>query len=408
VSSGAIIRPRVASAQAGFSASARPGSPPPSPPPPPARRARAPGSDARRDAAAEGVVGAGAHDLEHLREDRRGVAADAQFRREAPHRDVALQRINIHLDPARVRVLLHQGRDPGHVHVEQQPAIRRRRGARVEAREAGAVARDAEMDRRILHHAHPDLARQRVQHRHGGGVAAEIGGEGHRVLGLHQRARDARGRRGIGAGRAGGGEAGGREGEDLRVLDLLGQHLARERHEDRRARLGLHHRMAAGQRLLRDDARGQAVLPVHIGPHEAADVVGVLDEVDVVVPPARQLPARGEGRAAGHDEGRQPRAEQVVHRHRRIRRAGIDMHQHRLSAPGRCGIAAGHVDGDVLVRAEHDVRMRAALRVPARQLLDDRDVVGAEVGEDVLDPELAEALEQVVRGGVARHRLSPP
>src|SRR6201991_2498262 len=47
--------------------------------------------------------------------------------------------------------------------------------------------------------------------------------------------------------------------------------------------------------------------------------------------------------------------------------------------------------------------MLAALLVPARHLLDERDVVGAEIGEDVFDAEIDQAFEKVMRGGIAGH-----
>src|SRR5689334_8926652 len=79
------------------------------------------------------------------------------------------------------------------------------------------------------------------------------------------------------------------------------------------------------------------------------------------------------------------------------------MHQYCLGAAGRQRVAAGNVHRDDLVRAQDHFWMLAALAVPARHLLDQRHMVGAEIGEDVLDAEIDQAFEEVVRGRVAAH-----
>ena len=82
------------------------------------------------------------------------------------------------------------------------------------------------------------------------------------------------------------------------------------------------------------------------------------------------------------------------------------MHEHGLRLSGRKRITGGHVDGDHLVRAQDDFRMLAALFVPSRHLLDQRDVVGAEIGKDVLDPEVGHLRENSRKASV--HRLRQP
>ena len=84
------------------------------------------------------------------------------------------------------------------------------------------------------------------------------------------------------------------------------------------------------------------------------------------------------------------------------------MHQHRLAFAGRERIAAGHVHGHDLMRAQDHFRMFPAFLVPARHLLDDRDVVGAEIGEDVVDPEVDQAFEKIMRSGIASHAVFLP
>jgi hypothetical protein len=58
------------------------------------------------------------------------------------------------------------------------------------------------------------------------------------------------------------------------------------------------------------------------------------------------------------------------------------------------------VNGDDLVRAEDDFRMLAAFAVPARDLLDQRDMIGAEIGKDIVDAEVDETFEEIMRGAV--------
>jgi hypothetical protein len=52
------------------------------------------------------------------------------------------------------------------------------------------------------------------------------------------------------------------------------------------------------------------------------------------------------------------------------------------------------VHGDDLMRAEDNFRMLAAFAVPARDLLDQRDMVGAEIGEDIFNAEIDQTLEK--------------
>ncbi len=108
-------------------------------------------------------------------------------------------------------------------------------------------------------------------------------------------------------------------------------------------------------------------------------------------------------RAAGEQHHRQAVTKQVLDRHAGIGGAGIDMDEHRLAPPGRMRIAAGHVHRDHLVRAQDHFGMLAALFVPARHLLDQRDMIGAEIGEDIVDAKIDQAFEEIMRGGMAGH-----
>ncbi len=112
----------------------------------------------------------------------------------------------------------------------------------------------------------------------------------------------------------------------------------------------------------------------------------------------RQFAVQRIRRAAGKQHHRQAIAKQVLDRHGGIRGAGIDMHQNRLAASRRQGIAAGHVHRDDLMRAQDHFGMFQAFAVPARHLLDQGDVVSAQIGKDVLDAEIDQALEEMMRG----------
>src|SRR3954468_4471544 len=111
-------------------------------------------------------------------------------------------------------------------------------------------------------------------------------------------------------------------------------------------------------------------------------------------------------RAAGEQHDRQPVAEQVLDRHAGIRGAGIDMDEHRLAAPRGQRVAAGHMHRHDFVRAQDHLRMLAAFAIPARDFLDQRHMIGAEIGENVIDTEVDQAFEKVMRGGVAAHAVS--
>src|SRR6185437_9231323 len=135
-------------------------------------------------------------------------------------------------------------------------------------------------------------------------------------------------------------------------------------------------------------------------------VEGVLHEMHVGVAGTRQFAVQRVRRAAGKQHHRQAIAEQVLDRHAGIGSACIDMHQHGLASAGRERIAAGHVHRDHLMRAQDKFRMLSTFLVPARDRLDDRDMVGAEIGEDIVDTEVDQALEKIMRGRVAAHRFS--
>ena len=86
-----------------------------------------------------------------------------------------------------------------------------------------------------------------------------------------------------------------------------------------------------------------------------------------------------------------------MHAHGSIGRTGVDVHHDSLPATRDSGKTGRHVDGHVFMGYQHHLRMCPALLVPACQFFNDGDVVGAEVGKDMLDAELGQAFEEVVR-----------
>jgi 3-(3-hydroxy-phenyl)propionate hydroxylase len=69
----------------------------------------------------------------------------------------------------------------------------------------------------------------------------------------------------------------------------------------------------------------------------------------------------------------------------------------KVSADGPPGLPAGHVDGHVLVWAQHDLRRLEAVRVEASELFDQRRMIGAEIAEQVLDIDLIQRFEKIMR-----------
>jgi hypothetical protein len=346
---------------------------------------------------AEGLVGLRAHRLQDVGQRLRAVRLHAHVGGEAPHGEVLLERVDVDVHEARAGLGLHELGQPGHVHVQQQAQVgagQRLRG--IEAAEAGRGARHVHRGGHELVHADAAFHGQRLQRGHRFRLAPQVGGDHHRLARLHQGAGDLASARPWDSAGLDGPEARGREAGDAGVLPFLRQRLARQRQVHGAGRVAVHHAVRAPQHLLGHHAAGQRVLPLHVRPHQAADVERVLHEVHVVVARAGQLAAQREGRLARHQQHRPARAEQVVHAHRRIGGAGVHVHQHALAAAGHRRIAGGHVDGDVLVRAQHHVGLRPPFARELRHGLDQRHVVRAEIGEQVLDARFGEAVEEMV------------
>ena len=83
-----------------------------------------------------------------------------------------------------------------------------------------------------------------------------------------------------------------------------------------------------------------------------------------------------------------------------VRGAGIDVNQHGLSASSHLGVAAGHVHGNVLVRAQDNLRRLQSIGVEPRKLLDQRGMIGTEIAEQVFDADLVQRLKKIKGGRV--------
>src|SRR6185369_6311151 len=77
------------------------------------------------------------------------------------------------------------------------------------------------------------------------------------------------------------------------------------------------------------------------------------------------------------------------------------MHHHALAAAGGEEVARRHVRRRDLVRADHGLGRLASIALEGGHRLDDRRVVGAEVAEDVVAADLAQAFEEIVGGRAA-------
>ncbi len=326
------------------------------------------------------------------------VARQAQVAGERPHREIALLGIDVDVRPPGRGIVRHVARDPRHVDIDQQPDIGLgQRLGRHEAAMAGRIVRQAHVERIELDHPDAGKAHQLVEHGNGLVVAPGIGGDQQRPLSGEQLAGDGLDGAGIDATRRHSAEALRRIGADGALAETLGQGLARESEIDRPLGIALHHCMGAAQRFLGDHAGRQVVFPLGVRPHHARLVERLLHEVHVGVARAQKLAARGEGRLAGHQHHRNARPAEIVQRHRRIGRSSIDMHHHALAAAGGDGIARRHVHGGVFVRAKDGSRHRAAGTPESSHRLDQRGMVGAEVAEQIVEAELVQSFEEIMR-----------
>ena len=336
------------------------------------------------------------------------MALQAQMAGEGPHRRAELEDVDIDMGPECIVVRLDVGGKPGRFHIDQEPHIDV--GQRLVRREAGkarALVGDVALGIRLVDRDAGEL-RELIDLLRAQRIQAAIAGDQDRVLRGEDAIRQRRDQVGIGAGARKRAEPVVGEAADFVDAPMLRQRLPLHHQIDRPARRALHDRIGALQSLLHDHAGRQRPFPFDVRPHQASLIERLLHEMHVGVAGADKLVMRRIGRLARHQQHRQPAAVEIVHGVGGIGGADIDMHQHALAAPGDQRIAAGHMRGGVLVRTAHHVRQHLAALSPMRHLFDDRRVIGAEITEQVVDADLFEALEQVIRAGEIADVAVPP
>ena len=357
-----------------------------------------------------GAVGVGELALDDFDQARKRLVAvrlHLEVTGEAPHRDFALDGVDVNVRPERVRVRAGFLRHPRQVGVDHETEVdlgqvRLGQVAQEHRRGLGNV----QHLRVGLDHAHADELTQLVEQRRGLHVAPGKARDQQRILGRQQAVGDLVQRRVAHAAQAQRAVGIHRERGDLRRLPSLRQDLARQGHVDRPRRVALGHGERAAHGFLDDDAGRQLVLPLHVIAHDPLHVVGVLDEVHVRVAGAEQLAADGDRRGAGHQHQRNAGTERVVQTHGSVGGTGVHVHQHGLCLAGGAVVADRHVHRSVLVRAQDDLRVLATFLAPLGHGLDDRRVVGTHVAEQVIDADLVHRLQPIGGGHVGGRLLA--
>ena len=133
------------------------------------------------------AVGLGLQRGQKVGEDAMAVARQAQVAGEGPHREIALLGIDVDMRPPGGGIVRHVARDPRHVDIDQQADIGLgQRLGRHEAAVAGRIVRQVDVERIELDHPDAGEARQLVEQRDGGMVAAGIGRDQQGPLGRQQ------------------------------------------------------------------------------------------------------------------------------------------------------------------------------------------------------------------------------
>ena len=177
----------------------------------------------------------------------------------------------------------------------------------------------------------------------------------------------------------------------------LRQHLARQVHVDRPARLA--HRdveRAVDQRVDRLPG-AQLVVPFAEFAHHAALVERLLAPVDRAVARA-DMAGLGERGAAGGEQQRDVVARRVHQAVDGVAGADRDVDHDGGRLAAGAVVAVRHRHRDVLVRHGDELRDLAVAAGVARDRLDDRREVGARIGEHVVDAAVGEAPDIGFRG----------
>ena len=186
-------------------------------------------------------------------------------------------------------------------------------------------------------------------------AARDIFGHQHRVFRGEEPLGDLRQRRAVGRHRH-------RHlvGRRLRQRDVLRQRLFLQpgvvAHIDRALRLGHHRRIGARERIRHAVDAGRLIIPLHVMAQLLAVDVGGVDPIDERPPPAFVHRA---GRA--DDEDRAAVEIGVVDAHRRVQHADDVVHDRHHRLAGRLGVTVRDLHRDLLVLAQQDRRIVAAV-----------------------------------------------
>ena len=340
----------------------------------------------------EGLIGQGHNRLVQVCQGLGTVSWPPHIAGEPPGWKVFLDGVDIDVHPTCVLPGLRLVRQPRHIDVQQQTPIGlRQERRRIKPKKARRVARYAQPTRAELHHANATQLRQCLEGVNRLRLAPQIRGDDQGVIGRHQFTRDLQsgfGRQGPHAHRA---VTLGRVRLDLFMRPRLDQGLSRQRQINRTGRLGVHDTVRAAHHLFGHHTRGQVVFPLDVGAHQRSDVKGVLHIVHIVITRTRYFSVQGIGRFACHEQDRQTGTHQIVHAHGRVGSACVHMHHDALPLPRHGRITTRHVDGHVFVRTQHHLRHGLAFGLQAGHFVNQGDVVGSQIGEQITDARFLQA-----------------
>ena len=164
-----------------------------------------------------------------------------------------------------------------------------------------------------------------------------------------------------------------------RGRNLFLQHLAGGHQVDGALRIAVRNLQGAADDLLDVAPAANLIVILDVAAHDSALVEDILQPVNKLVAAPRQLSLLGEGHGSGENQHRNTAARSVVQRARQGLRSHVDMHQHRLPAPGRLRVTVGRAQGHHLVRAGDHRRNRASVGAGFGNALQNRRVIAAEI-----------------------------
>ena len=207
-------------------------------------------------------------------------------------------------------------------------------------------------------------------------VSASIGGDQHGVFGGHQFGCNLLNGGGISALRLNGQVILLAIRTHALSIDRRSQHLSGQGEVNRPCGVTLHHSARPRDHFVRHGGPCQVVFPLHIGPNHTGLIERLLDEMHIGVAPTGGAVKGAHGCAACNQQHGNAGATQIVQAHGCIGGACINVHQHRLASPCCHGIAPGHVNSGIFMRAQNDFWKFASLLTPMSHLLNEWRVIG--------------------------------